>query len=376
MDRSGDRFRTTMARARASLGRQREVPASATSATVLVASGGGHLAELHALHSRLVAPDERAIWVTEDCRQARSLLAGAHVLYTPAVSPRDYRNVAENVAWAWRLLREQHVGRVISTGAGIALAYLPLARAIGVPAHFIESAARLEGPSVTGRALATMPGVVTYTQAARWASRGWAFRGSVFDGFTPAAAAPGGDRCPPPVRKVVVTVGTMAFPFDRLVRRVGAVLPRDAEVTWQVGASTVVPAPPGGRGTAQRQLPWRELQARIREADVVIAHAGVGSALEALMAGKLPILIPRRARHGEHVDDHQAQIAAELAGRRLAVTCEADELQPDHLLAAAGASVTRLRLPPPFRLRGEDRPGRRRTERPLQPVGVGASPSS
>jgi UDP-N-acetylglucosamine transferase subunit ALG13 len=325
-----------------------------------------------------VAPGQRAIWVTEDSRQARSLLAGAEVLYTPAVSPRDYRNVAENVGWAWRLLREQRIGRVISTGAGIALAYLPLARATGVPAHFIESAARLEGPSVTGRALAGVPGVVTYTQAARWASRGWAFRGSVFDGFAPAASGAGAtshDRCAPPVRKVVVTVGTMAFPFDRLIRQVSTVLPRAAEVTWQLGASTVLTAPATGWGTAQRQLPWRELQARIREADVVIAHAGVGSALEVLMAGKLPILVPRRASHGEHVDDHQAQIAAELASRNLALTCEADGLRPEHLVAAAAASVARLQVPPPFQLRGEDRPARRPSDRSRQAVPVGAGPT-
>ena len=84
----------------------------------------------------------------------------------------------------------------------------------------------------------------------------------------------------------------------------------------------------------------------MREADVVVAHAGVGTALAALEVGKCPVLVPRRLAHGEHVDDHQVQIASELGesrprgvGRRRPLRLE------DLLTAAAGSVVSAVQAP-------------------------------
>ncbi len=88
----------------------------------------------------------------------------------------------------------------------------------------------------------------------------------------------------------------------------------------------------------------------MREADVVVAHAGVGTALAALEVGKCPVLVPRRLAHGEHVDDHQTQIAGELSRRGLALTVDADALTLDHLLEAAGRTVGAPADPPAFEL--------------------------
>ena len=46
-----------------------------------------------------------------------------------------------------------------------------------------------------------------------------------------------------------------------------------------------------------------------RDADVVVTHAGVGTLLELLGMGIYPVLAVRRAHRGEHVDDHQIEIA-------------------------------------------------------------------
>jgi UDP-N-acetylglucosamine transferase subunit ALG13 len=96
---------------------------------------------------------------------------------------------------------------------------------------------------------------------------------------------------------------------------------------------------------AHRTIPAHELAAAMREADVVVAHAGVGAALDAFEAGRHPILVPRRLDRGEHVDDHQRQVAEALAARGLASVRDADELTEDDLLAAAGRAVTEV--PPP-----------------------------
>jgi len=56
------------------------------------------------------------------------------------------------------------------------------------------------------------------------------------------------------------------------------------------------------------------LNAHMREADVVVTHAGVGSVLCAREAGHVPVVVPRLHRFGEHVDDHQLELVAALAG--------------------------------------------------------------
>lgn len=90
-----------------------------------------------------------------------------------------------------------------------------------------------------------------------------------------------------------------------------------------------------------------ELEAATAAADVVISHAGVGSALTALRCGKRPILVPREAWRGEHVDDHQIQIATELADRDLALSRTPDSLSPDDLdEARRGRVVIPESLPP------------------------------
>jgi UDP-N-acetylglucosamine transferase subunit ALG13 len=87
-------------------------------------------------------------------------------------------------------------------------------------------------------------------------------------------------------------------------------------------------------------MPAAELEDAMREADVVVSHAGVGSALTALRCGKCPVLVPRSAALHEHVDDHQAQIAIELERRNLAVVNDADSLCLADLIRATSIHVT------------------------------------
>lgn len=50
----------------------------------------------------------------------------------------------------------------------------------------------------------------------------------------------------------------------------------------------------------------------IEMADLVICHGGVGTILSAIMKGKKVIAIPRLAKYGEHINDHQIEICEEL----------------------------------------------------------------
>ncbi len=310
--------------------------------TLLVASTGGHLKQLHRLHRRLDGVDGPFRWATFDTPQSRSLLAGEQVDFVHFVGGRDPGSVLRNVPLVHRILREHDIDTIVSTGSAMALPFYALGRARGLTLHYIESAARSDGPSKTAGMIARIPGVNLYAQYPAWADDKWLYRGSVFDSFV-AADEPA--KSPVRLRTVVVSLGTFrAYGFERLVKRLLTILPPDVEVLWQTGDTDV-----SGLGiVGHHAIPERELSQAIAEADVLVAHAGVGTALAALEIGKCPVLVPRRHARGEHVDDHQTQIAGELFRRGLALTADADALELDHLLTAAARRVTTRPTDPPL----------------------------
>lgn len=299
----------------------------------MAASGGGHLSELFHLRDRLPFDPGEVTWFTPDTPQSRSLLAGEQVVFAHDAPPRDWRAALRNARLAAAMCRRMRFGAAISTGASIAVSALPAARRHGAETAFLESAARVAGPSLSGRMLAGVPGIHTYCQSPQWADARWQYAGSVYEGF-----APGPLREVPGITRVVVTLGSQRdYAFDRLVARLVEVLPADAEVLWQTGATD------GSRHgiNSVSTMPADELQAAMAAADLVVAHAGVGSTLAALDTGAHPVLVARRAGYGEHVDDHQLEIAAQLDGLGLATSCEPAEISTEVLLGAARRTVTR-----------------------------------
>jgi UDP-N-acetylglucosamine transferase subunit ALG13 len=307
--------------------------------TLLVAQSGGHLAELHQLRPRLSGIDPDVVWVTFDTPQSRSLLEGEEVVFIPESHTRDFGRVLCNLAPARRLLSRSDISGVVSTGASVALSFLPLARGMGMPAHYIESATRTCGPSLTGRLLQSVPGVELYTQHERWAGGRWQWAGSVFEGYEVS------ERDFPRMCRAVVTLGAHPrFGFRRLVERLIEVIPSDIEVLWQTGATDVSGLPI----EAHRALPATELCSAMREADLVVGHAGIGSAISALEAGRAPLLAPRDATHGEHVDDHQKQVAKDLRDLGIATVLEPEMITTEALLDMAALRAQRRKTPPRF----------------------------
>jgi len=121
-----------------------------------------------------------------------------------------------------------------------------------------------------------------------------------------------------------VSVGNAKQPFHRLlslVHRSAAALPQPVFV--QHGHT---PFEPDALCSGSAFLGMDEFAQRMASADLVILHAGAGSLIHAIRAGKVPVLMARSARHGEHVDDHQAEFVREIvaAGRALAVDDNSD----------------------------------------------------
>jgi len=109
--------------------------------------------------------------------------------------------------------------------------------------------------------------------------------------------------------KIFVTVGTQ-LPFDRLVATVDSwAATHPAEVFAQTGASACQP----------QNIAWKdfigvaEANHQIRTADLVVAHAGMGTILTRLETGLPIIILPRRADLGEHRNDHQLATARRLS---------------------------------------------------------------
>jgi UDP-N-acetylglucosamine--N-acetylmuramyl-(pentapeptide) pyrophosphoryl-undecaprenol N-acetylglucosamine transferase len=285
------------------------------------------------------------VWATYDSPQSRSLLAGEECIYVDRAEPRDIMTMLRNARQARKVLGAGKWSAVISTGSVVAVPFLSIARAHGIPSHFIDSAARTDGPSLTGRLLEWVPGVHRYCQYEGWVRRRvWTYGGSVFDGFTPAAPDPTVDSVT--IRRVVVTLGASSYDFGRLIKSLRGVLPSDAEVLWQTGHTDVSKFDID----ATEFLPSTDLADAMRAADLVVAHAGVGSALAALHAGHAPLLIPRRKQYGEHVDDHQIQIARHLMQRGISISCDANDLTPEIVTRACALRVEAV-TPPPFILK-------------------------
>jgi len=158
---------------------------------------------------------------------------------------------------------------------------------------------------------------------------------------------------------IFVTVGTNEAPFDRLLTVVGEI-DTSEDIVVQHGSSTVRPR----RTTCLDFLPYDELLAYMRQARVVVTHAGVGSVLMSAANGIRPIVIPRRRRYNEAVDDHQLPFARRLHAIGVVSLVEDPAALPDALsldgrwqherLPAAGHLVEDLRdyLAPALRANG------------------------
>jgi UDP-N-acetylglucosamine transferase subunit ALG13 len=106
---------------------------------------------------------------------------------------------------------------------------------------------------------------------------------------------------------IFVTLGTQAYPFDRLLRGLEGL--GGEELVVQGGASSFRPS-----GAAWFEyLEYPELVEHVRRARAVVSHAGVGSVMTAVAEGKRPLVVPRLHRYGEAVDDHQVPFARRLA---------------------------------------------------------------
>ncbi len=116
---------------------------------------------------------------------------------------------------------------------------------------------------------------------------------------------------------ILVTVGASLFPFERLMRAIEE-LPVREPLVIQHGPAVL-------HRTDARCIPYLpldDLAGLVREARVVVTHAGAGSILLALTNAKRPVVVPRLRAFGETVDDHQLDSARRFARAGLVTVVE------------------------------------------------------
>lgn len=150
---------------------------------LLVCSSGGHLLQLVALRESW-ARFSRA-WVTFDKSDVRSLLAAEQVCFANGPTNRNIGNLLRNLVVAWRVVRAVKPKVMLTTGAGVAVPFAWMARLHGAKVVYVESLARIDGPSLSYRLIAPVA-ERRYVQWPELASTlpGARFAGNVFSAGT------------------------------------------------------------------------------------------------------------------------------------------------------------------------------------------------
>lgn len=119
---------------------------------------------------------------------------------------------------------------------------------------------------------------------------------------------------------IFVTVGSQKFQFNRLLKKIDDLIKEGIitdTVFAQTGASDYIP-----KNYSFEPFLDRETFARkISECDTVITHGGTGVIIGAVKKGKKVLAVPRYAKYGEHVDDHQLQLLNQFDDLGIIIAC-------------------------------------------------------
>jgi UDP-N-acetylglucosamine transferase subunit ALG13 len=112
--------------------------------------------------------------------------------------------------------------------------------------------------------------------------------------------------------------------FDRLIKAMDELADQiDEPVVMQIGASTYEPV----------HAEWFRFDTQERAdelcaaARVIVGHAGAGTLISAFHCRRPIVVIPRRFGHGEHVDDHQIELAKAVSAQNKAIMVDEPTLQ-------------------------------------------------
>ena len=304
------------------------VPESARR-VLLVCSTGGHLAQMYRL--RPWWDRHERVWVTFRRPDAQSLLAGEQTIWAYEPTTRNLRNLVRNTFLTIQVLRRVRPEVIVSNGAGVAVPFFVLGRLPrlsyrlhrGVRSDLQLDHDRTHVPALhrpvlrpVARAAALLP---------RVRRRGTAPVIALVEPDVEPDAAPRTSSCswaPTTTRSPGWWSGSTAGrPRTRTSRASSSTDPRRPPVTRK-GTAYVE-----HRGAPRDRLDRR----RDRRPRAARARSSTRSE-----AGRVPVVLPRLARLGEVVDDHQVAFGRLMHERGRAVCVEDEEALAAAIDACAG----------------------------------------
>lgn len=110
---------------------------------------------------------------------------------------------------------------------------------------------------------------------------------------------------------IFVTLGSQKFQFNRLLIEIDRLV-EEGKITEEVFAQTGYSDYEPKNYEYKNFLDRDEFSDIMSKCDKVITHGGTGAIIGAVKKEKKVIAIPRLAKFGEHVDDHQMQIVEQF----------------------------------------------------------------
>ena len=112
---------------------------------------------------------------------------------------------------------------------------------------------------------------------------------------------------------IYVTVGNDYRGFNRLLSKIDEIAPRvPTDILIQRGYSSFSPE----HAPFFDFVPMERAMEYLRTSELVVSHAGIGTIILCKEYGTPLVILPRRKKYREHMNDHQLEVAEALERRK------------------------------------------------------------
>lgn len=285
---------------------------------ICVASLGGHWIQLLRISKAL----EEKYDVTYISMHAKcATMVGDRPVYVIRNFTRKTAwNIIPNIFTLLKVIVKVWPSAIVTTGSAPGLLTLLVGKFFCRKGIFIESIANAEKHSATGTIAGKLVKNV-YTQWPHLADNHYKYAGSIFGEISENNPEESYIKSSSDGHSIFCTVGTQ-MPFDRFVKAIDEVAPQLQDTI--VVQSFKDKYEPKNIHMVDFLAP-DEFNRLFGEARLIVAHCGMGSILNALTANKPIIVLPRLAKWGEHLNDHQLATARKISEMGYAYVVEDTE---------------------------------------------------
>lgn len=191
---------------------------------------------------------------------------------------------------------------IVSTGSEIAIPAFYIAKILRKKTIFVESLTRISELSGTGKLVYP----ITDVFLVQWEDLTKKYKKSIYKGNILSSIKDHSNRSKG--NFIFVTVGTASF--ERLVTTIDSISDQiNEKILVQIGRTEYEPKNVNFFRFTKNLQEFNELN---ENAKIVISHAGIGNVMNALEKNKPLIILPRRKKYKEVIDDHQVKMAKYL----------------------------------------------------------------